>query len=247
MGGFFVFGIPCGTRVCMEFDGMRGDGKRGSSSLLDEVPRDCLAEPIEAKIVADVAESRDIGRSPFSSSSLVERQGTPSGTHRLAGICQRHHRLDHLSRTVCVAVHGSWPAPRADARSFATVVGGAAASLVLMALSSLGLGAALAASETGFLVLKIVGALYLIYLGILGLAGAIPAGGVRCRGGRRADPRQSHALATVPQGLRVSGSAIRRTCCLRRAFPNFIDMAQPQLPQFVVLALTWLVVRPARR
>ncbi|MBR9800081.1 MAG: LysE family transporter, partial [Gammaproteobacteria bacterium] len=51
-------------------------------------------------------------------------------------------------------------------RSFATVVGGAAASLVLMALSSLGLGAALAASETGFLVLKIVGALYLIYLGI---------------------------------------------------------------------------------
>ncbi len=51
-------------------------------------------------------------------------------------------------------------------RSFATVVGGAAASLVLMALSSLGLGAALAASETGFLVLKIIGALYLIYLGI---------------------------------------------------------------------------------
>ncbi|GAB7200352.1 hypothetical protein OS12_17940 [Dickeya oryzae] len=51
-------------------------------------------------------------------------------------------------------------------RALATILGGATGSLLLMTASALGLGAVLAASATAFLVLKVVGALYLIWLGI---------------------------------------------------------------------------------
>ncbi|WP_417244493.1 hypothetical protein, partial [Celeribacter sp.] len=51
--------------------------ENGGSSLLDEMPCGCLAEPIGAKSVADVAESRDIGRPSCSISLHPERQGNP--------------------------------------------------------------------------------------------------------------------------------------------------------------------------
>ena len=70
-------------------------------------------------------------------------------------------------------------------RATATVLGGGLASLVLMLVSALGLGAILAASETAFSLLKVVGGGYLIFLGIQawrakpqppspGLDGAVP-------------------------------------------------------------------------
>jgi len=212
----------------------------GSNNMLKEGSR-CLAESIGAKSVADVAESRDIGRSPFSSSSLVERQGNPVElTVWLAYVSVITALITFPGPFALLCMdHGLRHGRR---RSFATVAGGAAASLVLMALSSLGLGAALAASETGFLVLKIVGALYLIYLGIQAWrAPSQPVvfdavgedGQMRARATRWQLCRKGFGIGiSNPKDLLFFGAL----------FPNFIDMAQPQLPQFVALALTWLVV-----
>src|SRR5699024_3242097 len=51
-------------------------------------------------------------------------------------------------------------------RSVATLLGGVCGFLLLIAVSMVGLGALLAASERAFTVAKWVGAAYLVYLGI---------------------------------------------------------------------------------
>ena len=51
-------------------------------------------------------------------------------------------------------------------KTIATIVGGITASMTLMALSALGLGAVIAASDTWFQAIKWAGAAYLVYLGI---------------------------------------------------------------------------------
>jgi threonine/homoserine/homoserine lactone efflux protein len=51
-------------------------------------------------------------------------------------------------------------------RALAAAVGSISAVVGVMTLSALGLGALLAASELAFTVIKVIGALYLIWLGI---------------------------------------------------------------------------------
>ncbi len=51
-------------------------------------------------------------------------------------------------------------------RSITGILGNVAAMMTMASLSALGLGAVLAASESLFVVVKIVGSVYLVYLGI---------------------------------------------------------------------------------
>ncbi|WP_339651146.1 LysE family translocator [Halopseudomonas pelagia] len=124
-------------------------------------------------------------------------------------------------------------------RAMATVAGGALASLVLMTISSLGLGAILAASETTFYVLKMLGGAYLVYLG------------VKAWLERPAVTQQASATAgseVVPlrellnRGFVVGISNPKDLLFFAALFPNFINVSEPQLLQFVILALTWLML-----
>ncbi|OLO11594.1 amino acid transporter [Chromohalobacter japonicus] len=127
-------------------------------------------------------------------------------------------------------------------RALATVVGGAMASLALMALSSLGLGAILATSETAFLVLKAVGAVYLVYLGVQAWRSpsepmADPASEVG------AVPAAHHSrFRLFSKGFSVGISNPKDLLFFGALFPNFIDLGQPQWSQFAILAMTWLAV-----
>ncbi|WP_447893863.1 MULTISPECIES: LysE family translocator [unclassified Vreelandella] len=121
----------------------------------------------------------------------------------------------------------------------ATVLGGVSASLVLMMVSSLGLGAVLAASEHAFYILKLVGGAYLIYLGIaawrdasgLALENPTPEG------------RPGMSVKTLfRRGFTVGISNPKDLLFFAALFPNFIDVSQPQFIQFIILALTWLAI-----
>ncbi|MFC0338473.1 Threonine/homoserine/homoserine lactone efflux protein [Kushneria avicenniae] len=126
-------------------------------------------------------------------------------------------------------------------RALATVVGGALAALVLMTLSSLGLGAILATSETAFIVLKAVGAAYLIYLGVQ--AWRTPAEPMATPAATRKVMAGIHATRRLfIKGLTIGLSNPKDLLFFAALFPNFIDPGQPQWSQFVILALTWLVV-----
>ena len=115
-------------------------------------------------------------------------------------------------------------------RAMTSVAGAVTAVLGVMALSAMGLGALLAASESAFTIAKVLGAGYLIWLGFKTFRsdavldeGAAPSG-------------RSFYL----QGLLVGASNPKAVLFFAAFFPQFLNPAAPMLPQFVLLALTFL-------
>jgi homoserine/homoserine lactone efflux protein len=118
-------------------------------------------------------------------------------------------------------------------RAIASLGGALAANFAIMGLSALGLGAVLAASEAAFTVLKVVGAAYLVWLGIR----TFRSPGLLPSSEREATRERSFFL----QGVLVGGSNPKSLLFFTAFFPQFIDPAQPFLPQFLLLSLTFVV------
>jgi threonine/homoserine/homoserine lactone efflux protein len=118
-------------------------------------------------------------------------------------------------------------------RAMTSVAGAVTAVLCVMALSAMGLGALLATSETAFTVAKVVGAAYLVWLGIktfrsntvlkLDEEAARPSG-------------RSFYL----QGFLVGASNPKAVLFFAAFFPQFLNPAAPIVPQFALLALTFM-------
>jgi threonine/homoserine/homoserine lactone efflux protein len=118
------------------------------------------------------------------------------------------------------------------ARAMGSVAGALTASLAVMCLSALGLGALLATSVTAFTIVKVAGALYLIWLGIRTL---------RSRELAVEENGSGAPKSLFVQGLLVGISNPKAVLFFAAFFPQFIDAAQPVLPQFAILAATFLV------
>jgi threonine/homoserine/homoserine lactone efflux protein len=119
------------------------------------------------------------------------------------------------------------------------MLGAMLSDLILISAVSIGLGAVLAASETAFQILKWIGVMYLLYLGIQLL---------------RTQPESQH---DVLQGLNPTASQPYRVFlkCLLVALtnpkgylffsailPQFVNPQVPQFVQYVVLALTFTAI-----
>lgn len=120
-------------------------------------------------------------------------------------------------------------------RAAATVLGGVTAALLLMSLSALGLGAILAASTTAFMLLKIAGALYLIWLGI----NAWRSQAMITAPALMQSSEMPSRLALFRKGFLVGISNPKDLLFFAALFPNFINTHEPHAVQFTVLALTW--------
>lgn len=129
--------------------------------------------------------------------------------------------------------HGPW-------RALATVAGGLAAASSLMFLSALGLGAAIAASSPLFLVIKFIGAMYLLVLGISIW---------RSRPPEPTEQQTRVALSCSPsmakmfrQGFTVGIANPKDLLFFGALFPQFLDPTAQLAPQLSILGMTWLVV-----
>lgn len=119
--------------------------------------------------------------------------------------------------------YGYWPAAR--------VIAGLQMALVIqLAIVAVGLGALLTASVLAFDMVKITGAVYLVWLGIQKW---------------RAPPQEIDAESArmTPNGLFIEGLLVNLTNPKAIVFmaaltPQFIDPARPQWPQFVIIAVT---------
>jgi len=141
--------------------------------------------------------------------------------------------------------HGPW-------RALTSLCGSLVANFAIMALSALGLGALLAASEVAFTTLKLVGAAYLIWLGVktfrAGQNGHPGEGRDRWQFSARdasiaIDPGLRRGdMPLFMQGMLVAASNPKSLLFFTAFFPQFIDASAPFMPQFLLLSLTFVVV-----
>jgi threonine/homoserine/homoserine lactone efflux protein len=112
---------------------------------------------------------------------------------------------------------------------------------IIMAASSAGLGALLAASGEAFAIMKYAGAAYLIYLGVKVWRAEPQAVEALAAGGEsRATP-----AALFRTGVFVSLSNPKAFVFFAALFPQFLDAGRPQAPQFLVLVATFVVIESA--
>jgi len=114
-------------------------------------------------------------------------------------------------------------------------VGMQVANMAYVAVVALGLGALLLASETLFTVVKWLGVVYLIYLGV-----------VTWRTPPKAfeEDRDDHAKSAreiFARGFLVNITNPKGIIFFAAIFPQFVDIARPQLVQYLILGATTFV------
>ena len=115
-------------------------------------------------------------------------------------------------------------------------VGMQLANFLLLVIVAVGLGAILIASESLFTLVKWIGVAYLIYLGIV--TWRTPP-----RGFVDNDDGKAHTAREIfMRGFWVNITNPKGIIFFAAIFPQFIDIARPQAPQYAILAVTTFVV-----
>ena len=123
-------------------------------------------------------------------------------------------------------------------RTLFSALGSVTAVVGIMACSAIGLGAALAASEYTFNVIKWCGVAYLLYIGITTLRSTDANFELASEPANTA-AEVSRATLYV-KGLLVGASNPKALLFFTAFFPQFINPAAPQLPQFLILGVTFV-------
>ena len=114
------------------------------------------------------------------------------------------------------------------------VAGSVSAVLGVMLLSALGLGALLAASEIAFTAAKVLGAAYLIWMGIKTFRSKAVL-----EPSQYAEKLPSNSFFI--RGFLIGASNPKALLFFAAFFPQFLNAALPFAPQFAILALTFIV------
>ncbi|TWB11599.1 threonine/homoserine/homoserine lactone efflux protein [Nitrospirillum amazonense] len=113
-------------------------------------------------------------------------------------------------------------------------------------LSAVGMAALLQASSTAFMVVKVLGVAYLLYLGVQAWR-ADPKETLRAEAdaeqrGEAVRPADARAHRLLLRGLLVCGSNPKALIFMAAFFPQFIDAGQPLTAQLVLLTVLMVVI-----
>ncbi len=118
-------------------------------------------------------------------------------------------------------------------RSLITVAGNVTGLFTMSACSVLGLSALVMISSTAFTVIKIIGALYLLYMGVKIWRSGVQLNNIKCE-----NHKTSSAWSLYFQGLMISLTNPKAIIFTSALFPQFISISEPLLPQFLILVVT---------
>lgn len=119
-------------------------------------------------------------------------------------------------------------------RAMPAVGGVVAGDAIAMALSLAGVGAVITASAELFTLLKLVGAAYLVWLGIKAWRAPVPEHGVDVAD---VTPARMQRQAFIVTALNPKGIMF-----FIAFMPQFVSTSAPVMPQLLILAVTFLVV-----
>ncbi|WP_422137651.1 LysE family translocator [Endozoicomonas sp. ALC020] len=125
-------------------------------------------------------------------------------------------------------------------RSYPAFLGGTLASSLYLVISATGLGAILTASENMFLILKLMGALYLVYLGV----NTIRKSMADTTSKRLNDcSLQFPGFSNLFKKAFLLGASNPKDIIFFMAFlPQFINRDQDLVQQILIIVMTWVVV-----
>ena len=120
-------------------------------------------------------------------------------------------------------------------KALAGIMGIALAILLIAVISATSLGIILASSVMAFTIVKVIGAAYLIYLGI-------KMWRTKTANQARLSTQEVSFLKCFGEGFLVSLSNPKAVIFFMSIFPQFINLSQEYRPQFILLAVTFSVL-----
>ncbi len=121
----------------------------------------------------------------------------------------------------------------------ATMCGCMTSLLAMMCISAAGMGALLQAFPTVFDTLRLVGAAYLAYLGVMGWRAPVADTADLAEDAPRETAVPRHLFR---QGMLVAASNPKAILFAAAFFPQFLNPQAPTLPQFSILLATFAVI-----
>jgi len=125
-------------------------------------------------------------------------------------------------------------------RASVTIFGLQLGLLLVLIVAGAGVGSLLLASETAFGIVKLLGALYLIYLGLTQFLSK-PRASVVLQD-NEADLHIPSSGRRVLTGFLTNASNPKGIVFMVAVLPNFINSQAPLLPQLTILAITMVVI-----
>ncbi|NQT59742.1 MAG: LysE family translocator [Bacteroidetes bacterium] len=119
--------------------------------------------------------------------------------------------------------------------AIANILGNFTAMVILASISAAGLGALIMASSTLFSVLKVLGCMYLVYLGIKTWKSPYNEENLQSQS---TEKDKIKVLSVFRQGFGVGIANPKAIAFFTALFPQFIDPAGTFLPQFLTLIFT---------
>lgn len=125
-----------------------------------------------------------------------------------------------------------------------TILGLQTGLVIILLVAGGGLGALLLASEEAFLVVKTIGAMYLIYLGVQQWRSRVEAGAEDGASGQAGAARVSvmSRRRRFATGLLTNVTNPKGIIFMVAVLPQFISPAAPVLPQLLILAVTMCTI-----
>ena len=120
-------------------------------------------------------------------------------------------------------------------RTLAGIMGIALAILLVAVISATSLGIVLARSVLAFTIIKIIGAVYLVYLGIKTFKSKNIANSQK-------HLKESTLKKCFAEGFFISISNPKAIVFFMSIFPQFIDLSKAYTPQFIILTATFSVL-----
>ena len=124
-------------------------------------------------------------------------------------------------------------------KASATVIGLQLGLLLVLFIAGAGVGSLLLASEVAFNIVKTVGALYLIYLGLAQWRAKVKEGTEVEVASRAAVPSVKRRLMT---GFLTNATNPKGIIFMVAVLPQFITQGEPVLPQLLILAATMVTI-----
>ncbi|MGI2027213.1 LysE family translocator [Endozoicomonas acroporae] len=125
-------------------------------------------------------------------------------------------------------------------RSYPAFLGGTAASSLYLAVSATGLGVIITSSDYLFMMLKIIGAVYLIYLGFITIKVSIK----KITGSQNSlESSGSPKFNSLFKKSFLLGASNPKDIIFFMAFlPQFISSEKPLADQIFIIVMTWILV-----